>query len=351
MSKIIGVETAFPEHRYGQQEVMGILKKAWPTHEAVLERLVTTSGVESRHTVLPLETYAGLGGFEKRNKVFIDSMVTTLAKAVKGLQEKTGFDWKDLAIITSTTVTGVAVPSLDARLMNLLPIPTDIVRNPLFGIGCLGGIAGLNRTRDLLKAYPTKLALMVASEACSLTFQFDDVTMSNMVACSLFGDGAAAVLMAGEDHPLSREGKLTIMDSMSSFYPNTERIMGWDMVDSGFKVVLSGNVPGIVEEHLRDDADKFLARSGLGLEKIENLISHPGGPKVLKAVAATLGKDESLLRHSWEGLRENGNMSSVSVLDVMQRSLEQGSLKPGYALGLAMGPAFNAELSLFKVGD
>lgn len=351
MAAIIGVQTSHPDHKYGQQGIIGILKKAWPDHTAVLERLVTTSGVDTRHTVLPLESYSVLGGFEKRNKVFIESMVQVLLKAVIGLQAKIDFDWKDLAVITSTTVTGVAVPSLDARLMNHLPIPTTIVRNPLFGIGCLGGIAGLNRTRDLLKAHPTKLALLIAAEACSLTFQFDDLTMANMVACSLFGDGAAAVLLAGEEHPLFRESRIKIIDSMTSFYPNTERIMGWDMVDSGFKVVLSGNVPGIVEEHLRNDVDKFLLRNGLKISEIENLISHPGGPKVLKAVAQALEKDESLLAHSWQGLREVGNMSSVSVLNVLQRSMESMTLKDGYALGLAMGPAFNSEFSLFKVGS
>lgn len=349
MVKIIGVKTAYPEYRYSQEEVMGLLKTMWPQHSEVVERLTTTSGVETRNLVRPLESYKELGGFEERNKVYIDSMVNTLEKAIRGLQEETGFDWKDVAIITSTSITGVAVPSLDARLMNKLPLNTDIVRLPLFGLGCLGGIASLNRTKDILKAYPDRLALVLASEACSLTFQFEDISMANMVACSLFGDGSAAVLLAGEDHPLSQKGRIQILDSMNSFYPDTERIMGWDMVNTGFKVVLSGNVPEIVQKYVGKDAEKFLARNHKTIDDINNLVSHPGGPKVLKALATILNKKESMLLQSWKSLSEQGNMSSVSVLNVLERNLKEGTLKKGYALGLAMGPAFNSELSLLKV--
>lgn len=349
MEKIIGVQTTFPEHRYSQKDIMSLLSKVWPEHAEVTERLTRTSGVSHRNLILPLERYESLGGFEERNGIYIENMVKLLHKSVLKLQEQIGFDWKDIALITSTSITGVAVPSLDARLMNLLPIPTNVIRTPLFGIGCLGGIASLNRAKDLLKAYPNKLALVLASEACSLTFQFNDVSMANIVACSLFGDGAAAVLLAGRDHALSQKGKIGIVDSMSAFYPNTERIMGWDMVDTGFKVVLSGNVPELVKNNVHSDVTQFLKANQMKLSDINNLISHPGGPKVLKALASVLEKDEELLSHSWKSLSEQGNMSSVSVLNVLQRSLEEGTLKKGYALGLAMGPAFNSELTLMKV--
>lgn len=349
MTKIIGVKTAYPEHRYSQQDIMGLLKSIWPEHEEVVERLTTSSGVSNRNLVCALDSYKELGGFEQRNAIYINSMVNILERAARALQKEIGFDWSDVGIITSTSITGVAVPSLDARLMNKLPLNTDIVRVPLFGLGCLGGIASLNRTKDLLKAYPKKLALVLASEACSLTFQFGDITMANIVACSLFGDGAAAVLIAGEDHPLAQKGRLQIVDSINSFYPNTERIMGWDMVDTGFKVVLSGNVPEIVQKYVGHDAQNFLARNNINLQNINNIISHPGGPKVLKAISTVLNKDESLLSHSWQSLKDQGNMSSVSVLNVLERSLKEGTLKKGYALGLAMGPAFNSEMSLIKV--
>lgn len=349
MAKIISVKTAFPEHRYSQDDIMSMIQTIWPLHRPVLERLKTTSQVKHRNFLLPLERYKNLTGFESRNGIFIEQNVNLLEKAIRGLQEETHFNWKDIGIITSTTITGVAVPSLDARLMNRLPLPTNVIRNPLFGLGCLGGVAALNRTSDLLKAHPQKLALVLASEACSLTFQFQDVNMANMVACSLFGDGTAAVLLAGDDHPLAKKASLEIVDSVNSFYPDTERIMGWDMIDTGFKIVLSGNVPEIVRKYVRDDYQSFIQRNELNSSDINNLISHPGGPKVLMALAEALEKDEELLKESWESLSENGNMSSVSVLNVMERSLKSKSLKKGYALALAMGPAFNSEMSLIRV--
>ncbi len=348
MSSILGVQTVFPEHRYSQKDAMSLIKTMWPDHEAVIDRLTDTSGVKFKNLILPLEGYRHLGGFEDRNKIYIESMIKLLKEALTQLQDKHQFSWDDVMILTSTSVTGVAVPTLDARLMNLLPIPRTVIRVPLFGVGCLGGVAGLNRTHDMLKAHPKKLGILLAAEACSLTFQFNDVTMSNMVATSLFGDGAAAVLMAGDDHPLAQKGKLRILTYQNSFYPQTERIMGWDMLDSGFKVVLSGDVAQIVNQYVGDNVTEFLKANNLSTHEIVNIISHPGGPKVLKALEKALHKEESALKASWESLSENGNISSVSVLDVMRRNIDEKLLKPGPTLALAMGPAFNSEMTLMR---
>lgn len=349
MTRIISARSAFPEHRYSQKDLMQLLMQTWPNHTEAVNRLSKNSGVQYRNFVLPLERYRNLGGLAERNEVYIDQMLKILERAMRELQEETGFDWKDLAVFTSTSITGIAVPSLEARLMNKFPVPSKVKRMPLFGLGCLGGIGALNRTSDLLKTSPTKLALVVAAEACSLTFQFNDKSMANMVSCSLFGDGAAAVLLAGEDHPLSRRSTLKIVDTMASFYPQTERVMGWDVVDSGFQVILSGSVPEIVRKQVGPDVADFLSLNDLSAKSINNLISHPGGPKVLKALAEALEKDEALLEQSWRSLSEQGNMSSVSVLNVLERSLREKTLRRGHALGIAMGPAFNSELTLFKV--
>lgn len=315
----------------------------------MLDRLEKTSGVEARNFVIPLDAYPFLGGFGQRNGFYLQEMLATLEVAVKALQEKTGFDWRDVGVLISNTITGVAVPSLDARLMNRLPIPHDVQRTPILGLGCMGGVSSLNRASALLKAFPDKLALVVAAEACSLTFQLTDATMANLVATNLFGDGAAAVLLAGEKHPLAASAPIRIVDGVSSFYPDTERVMGWDMVDTGFKIVLSGNVPEIVQKHVGGDVRAFLGKHGLDLGAVNNLVSHPGGPKVLTALAEELGKDPSLFRHSWESLREQGNLSSVSVLNVLERHLNQRTLTPGHALAIAMGPAFNSEVALLEV--
>lgn len=349
MANIICVNSAFPKHRYPQNEIMNSLKTVWPEHEAVIDKLKESSQVHHRNFVLPLESYFKLEGFEARNNAFIEQILKTLIDAIEGLQGRTGFDWKDLAIVTSTTITGIAVPSIEARLMNRLPIPHNVIRNPLFGLGCLGGVAALNRTKDLLKAYPNKLALILAAEACSLTFQWEDINMANMVACSLFGDGAAAVLMAGDDHPLAFTARLKIKDSANQFYPDTERIMGWDMINSGFKIVLSGNVPAIVNQHIKINVKDFLKKNRKESVDINHMFSHPGGPKVLQALTLALEKEDSFFQESWNSLSAQGNMSSVSVLNVIERSMIGKGLSKGHALALAMGPAFNAEMSLIEV--
>lgn len=314
----------------------------------MLDRLEKTSGVLNRNFALPLSSYQELGGFEKRNKVYIQEMLSTLERAVVGLQEKVGFAWKDIGVVVSNTITGVAVPSLDARLMNRLPIPRGVQRTPIFGLGCMGGVSSLNRANALLEAEPDKLALVLAAEACTLTFQLDDATMANLVATCLFGDGAAAVLLAGNKHPLAKDAPIKMLGGASSFYPETERVMGWDMVDSGFKIVLSGNVPDIVRQFVKGDVNNFLTKHHLSLKDIHSIVSHPGGPKVLTALSEELGKEEKFFSHSWESLRDQGNLSSVSVLNVLERHLDQKTLAPGHILALAMGPAFNSELSLWE---
>lgn len=352
MASIVGVNTLFPKYRYAQSEIMGVLERLWPEHEAVLKRLNNSSGVHYRNVFVPLDRYGNFGGFQERNDVFVKEVPKLLEQAALQLQKTLGFDWQDVGFLVSTTVTGIAVPSIEARMMNLLPLPNDVVRTPLFGLGCLGGVASLNRAYLQLKANPKKLAIVFAAEACSLTIQHGDSSMANMVASSLFGDGVAVVVLAGSEHPLYKQSKLKIRRFRSRFYPNSEDVMGWKVVDGGFQVVLSGSVPDVVKQNVRADLDTFLVLDRLTRSNIGTVISHPGGPKVLLALAEAIGKPEAEFRHSWDSLRENGNMSSVSVLDVLCRALMDATspvgqaLSIGPALMLAMGPGFNAEYTL-----
>jgi alkylresorcinol/alkylpyrone synthase len=349
MGKIIGVETAFPKYRYPQKEISGLLKKLWPDHAEVIDRLATTSGVDYRHLAQPLENFLTMGGFESRQKVYLSASQELLKEAMTRLHETENFPWEDVGAIFSTTITGIAVPSLEARMMNHFPkLPRNLTRMPIFGLGCLGGIGTLNRASDWLRQHPTKLALVMAVEICSLTFQLKDITMANLIATHLFGDGAAVVLMAGDKHPLAARKGLRVLSHYASFYPDTERVMGWEMVNDGFQIILSGNVPDMVTKHVAEDLKVFLPSGGPGLDDLRFVISHPGGPKVLKAVEQILGKTSAFTKHSWESLRDNGNMSSVSVLDVLSRTLKNSERVSGLGLGLAMGPAFNAELTLFE---
>ena len=217
------------------------------------------------------------------------------------------------------TVTGIATPSLDARLMNRLGLRPDVKRTPIFGLGCVAGAAGTARATDVLRAYPDQVAVMLSVELCSLTLQREDVSIPNIIASGLFGDGAAAVVLAGAERvPAHRAPR--IVATRSVFYPDTERIMGWDVVEGGFKVVLSAKVPTLVTEHVGEDVDGFLGAHGLHRSDIRHWIAHTGGPKVLQAFESALELPPEALRRSWDSLRKTGNLSSASVLFVLGRS-------------------------------
>ena len=219
---------------------------------------------------------------------------------------------------------------------------------PIFGLGCVAGAAGLARAADYVRAYPDRVAAVLAVELCSLTLQRQDLSIPNLIATGLFGDGAAAALVAGEGRPGPGP---RIVASRSIFYPGTERVMGWDISESGFRVVLSADVPAMVLQHLGEDVDAFLAPHGLRRSDIASWISHPGGPRVLEAMETALGLPRAALAASWRSLQEAGNLSSASVLLVLQETLASTRPTPGsHGLMIAMGPGFCSELVLIRFG-
>jgi len=262
------------------------------------------------------------------------------------LLEQTGAAREQIAAIFFVSVTGVASPSVDARLVNRLKLSSNIKRNPIFGLGCVAGAAGLTRAADYVRAYPDQIAVLLSVELCSLTWRRDDLSIANLISCGLFGDGAAAVLVAGEK--VSLHGP-RIVASHQAFYPDTEYVMGWDISEKGFGIVLSPDVPKVVQENLGRDVDAFLASQGLSRADIGSWIMHTGGPKVLEATAEALGLDRSELDVSWEALRRVGNLSSGSVLVVLDEVMKHHRPKPGTRSVLAaMGPGFCAEMLLLE---
>jgi alkylresorcinol/alkylpyrone synthase len=350
MAKIVAVQTSFPEgNRTSQNDIQTLLGEMWPDKKNYIKQFGESSTVTARDLSIELSEYPNLGDMGKRNSVWIEVALKLQEKNLSRLFDKTKIDIKSISQIVSTSVTGLSIPTLEAKLMNKFEFSHHTKRVPIFGLGCLGGVAGLNRLNDYLKFRPHEAGLLLATELCTLTFQFQDKTVANLVGTSLFGDGAAALLMVGDEHPLAKDAIFEIIDGDSYFYPDTERIMGWDVVGTGFQIVLSGDVPNIVNTKVSNNLNQFLDKTKIHLDDVKFMVSHPGGPKVLEALVEVTKKTKEHFKYSWESLAEHGNMSSVSVLNVMEKTIEKAQLeRNSYGLMLAMGPAFCSELALIR---
>jgi alkylresorcinol/alkylpyrone synthase len=353
-ARILGVGSAFPPHYYDQEALTEQFLAVWGSRHRNTERLRALHEhtlVGGRHLALPIEDYASLSGFGEANDHWIRVGLDIGAEAIGDAVKQAGLALSDIDALYVVSVTGIAAPSLDARLINRMGLPGHLTRVPIFGLGCLAGAAGVARVADHVRAYPDRVAVLLSVELCSLTAQASDLSIPNLVATGLFGDGAAAVVVGGADLAATRSGPPPprIVASRSNFYPDTERVMGWDISEDGFKVVLSAEVPKIVAEHLPGDIAGFLAEHGLSASDISTWICHPGGPKVLEAMEASLDLPDDALELTWKSLRAVGNLSSASVLMILQETLETRSPGEGsYGLLLAMGPGFCSELVLLQ---
>jgi alkylresorcinol/alkylpyrone synthase len=256
--------------------------------------------------------------------------------------------------VFSTTVTGLAVPTLEARLAARVGLRPDVKRIPLFGLGCVAGAAGTARMHDYLRGYPDQVAALIAVELCSLTIQRKDTSVANLVATSLFGDGAAAVIakggaLAGAAPQQARvlQGP-RVLATRSRIYPDTEEVMGWRIGSDGFRIVLSVDVATVTEKYLGEDVRGFLADHGLTPEDVSTWVCHPGGPRVIEAVEHVLDLPDTALDHTRNSLRNNGNLSSVSVLDVLRANMADPPAPGSIGVMIAMGPAFCSELVLLE---
>jgi alkylresorcinol/alkylpyrone synthase len=346
---VAGTGAAFPPHYYDQEQLLAAFRAHWEGGPLNLERLDAlhrSVKVGGRYLALPIEGYLALRGFGDSNDAWISVARDVGEAAVRRALEEASVGPEDVDAFFFVTITGVSAPSLDAHLTNRLGLPPRVKRVPIFGLGCMAGAAGIARAADYLKAYPDHVAVLLSVELCSLTLQRDDLSISNLIASGLFGDGAAAVVLGGRSRALPGP---RVLATRSVFYPDTERVMGWDVSDHGFRIVLSADVPEMVRSYLRRDIDSFLADHGLSRDRIARFIAHPGGPKVLEAMAAALELDAQELEPAWRSLREVGNLSSASVLLVLRDVLRNAPPARGsYGLVFAMGPGFCSEFVLIR---
>ncbi|WP_327064358.1 type III polyketide synthase [Kitasatospora sp. NBC_01250] len=353
MTTVAAVHGVLAPHRYEQGEITEALAVMCPQQDAergVLERLHATSTVGSRHLALPLDRYRELSGFGQANDLFIEAGVRLAEQALTGALAAAGLAAEDVDLVISTSVTGIAAPSLEARLARRVGLRPDVKRVPVFGLGCVAGAAGLARLHDYLEGHPGQVAVLLSVELCSLTLQRTDPSVQNMVAGALFGDGAAALVAVGREHP--RCGEFPgpqVVATHSRLYPGTERALGWDIGDSGFKIVLGAELPELVRLHVGEDVRSFLAEHDLKPPDIAGWVAHPGGPKVLDALAESLGLPSQALELTRRSLARVGNLSSASVLHILRDTLALRPPPPGTpGLMLAMGPGFCSELVLLR---
>ncbi|MGH9688140.1 MAG: type III polyketide synthase [Candidatus Acidiferrales bacterium] len=347
--RIAGVGSAFPKHYYDQELLVAALKNYWRDrlpNPDILDRLDDSMKVDGRYTARPIEFYQNMQTWGQANDAWIEVGLEIGEQALCRALAGAGVEPDQLSAIFVTSVTGIAAPSLDARLVNRMGLSRNIKRIPIFGLGCVAGAAGIARAADYVRGYPDQTAALLSIELCSLTLQRDDLSMAHLISALLFGDGAAAAVVAGDE--VESRGP-EILATKSILYPNSERTMGWDISEKGFRIVLSPEVPETVLRHLGVDVDEFLGEQGLRRSDIKSWVMHTGGPKVLEATAEALGLTKKDLAASWECLRKVGNLSSTSVLLVLEDVYKNRRPAPGtMSILAAMGPGFCSELVLLR---
>jgi alkylresorcinol/alkylpyrone synthase len=351
--QISSASTALPPHYYPQHILVDRFRKYWGhrlERFSVLEKLHAATQVDGRYLALPLEAYP-LATFGEANNHWIKTSLDLGQQTISDAMAAAGVQPDDIGAFFFVSITGVCSPSIEARLINKMGLSPRMKRIPIFGLGCVAGAAGIARAADYVKAYPREACLLLSVELCSLTIQQDDLSAANLVSSGLFGDGAAAVVISGSEcgrqngQPKGPE----IVATRSSFYPETEDTMGWDISEKGFRIVLSRDVPEVILKNLGRDADGFLSDHGLQQSDIKNWVIHTGGPKVLDATEAALRLPKGALDISRQCLRRTGNLSSASVLFVLEETMKNKRPAPGtWGILAAMGPGFCSELVLLK---
>ena len=333
---LLSLATAVPPHVIEQHEAKSLAREAFGGKRALFDRLSSVfdnAGIARRHIVAPHDWYMTSHGWHDRNTLYLEASESMFAEAATAAIEKAGLAPHEIDGIVMVSTTGIATPSLDARVGPKIGLRDDVRRVPVFGLGCAGGVNGLSLAARLASAEPGSNWLFVTIETCSISIRLDSDDPAAVVATALFGDGAAAAVVTSGEHSLAR-----IMGSTEKLWPNTQRIMGWDVEDPGLAVVFDRAIPPFIEENLADAVDEMCARLGLEREDIDRFCCHPGGVKVIDAIESALKLNQGELNLEREVLRDYGNMSAPTVLFVLERLIERGL--PQRVMMTAFGPGF-----------
>ena len=357
MPRIATVATATPSNIISQEEVKKFAKSLYGENK-LFNRLLPVFDnaiVERRCLAVDLDWLSRKHSFTESNDLYIQVALDLSAQVSTDAAYQCGLSTEEFDIVFFISTTGLSTPSIDGRLFNRIALNPHIKRVPIWGLGCAGGAGALARAYDYLKSYPTHRALIIAVEFCSLSFQLNELSKTNVISSALFGDGAAACVVLGDRVPFKDTGREqpSILGSLSTIYPDSEDVMSWQATSDGFKVRLSRDIPSIVTSLVKGNIEELLQDLELKLNDLTHLILHPGGTKVLQAYADGIGTSIEKLAHSNSVLRDFGNMSSVTVYFVLKRFLEnsrQHSRQHSGEYGLvgALGPGFSSELVLLQ---
>ena len=349
MPKVLSIATAVPGHVVSQEFLRQLARQHFGQGIDEIGRLISVFDnvdVRQRHLCVPVEWFQASHSFEERNALYNRFAEELSGQAIQASLEQVDVDPARIRHIVFVSTSGLSTPSLEARLIHRLGFDSHVRRTPVFGLGCAGGAAGLSRCFDLSRADPGHLILLVAVEISSLTFQPIDFSKSNLVASALFADGAAAVLVGGD--AVEMEGP-AIRGTHSTIWPDTLDVMGWDFSSLGFSVVFSRSIPFLLQKYVKENVEEFLVEYGQTIQGLSHYAVHPGGAKILDAMATSLNLTQDKLALSRSVLQEYGNMSSPTMLFVLKKLLESGLPRPGeLGLAAAFGPGFSSELLLLE---
>jgi alkylresorcinol/alkylpyrone synthase len=349
MSIISSLGSAVPRHSVGQEAAQRFCRTLFQDAFPEIDRLLpifNNALIQNRHFSVPPEWFEKEHSFSEKNELYIESALDLGHSAITRCLENAALEPRDIDHLFFVSTTGLATPSIDARLINRLRLKPNIRRTPIWGLGCAGGAAGLSRAHEYTRAFPGDRALVLALELCGLTFQRNDLSKSNLVATSLFGDGAAAVLVSGAE---TGDPGLRILSSKSLLWYDSLDVMGWDVNDQGLKVLFSRDIPTIVRNLVLPAIEEFLSGQGLTIRDLQHIIAHPGGAKVIEAYEQALGLADGRMDRARDVLRRYGNMSSPTVLFVLEDFYSGRAIGSGeYGLVTALGPGFSSEMLLIQ---